>query len=77
MTLQSPVCTQRGWSTASAVYARHILADAGVATIVVLKIAVAGYEGRALVPFLENAPETLQPRAVLVETDVAERWDRL
>jgi FkbM family methyltransferase len=52
-----------------------ILGEAGVTSIDVLKIDVEGYEDRALVPFLENAPETLLPRAVLVETDVAERWE--
>ncbi|WP_436644133.1 FkbM family methyltransferase [Microbaculum sp. FT89] len=52
-----------------------ILADAAVSAIDVLKVDIEGYEDRALVPFLRAVPDALLPRAVLVETDVSERWE--
>lgn len=48
--------------------------DAGLARLDVLKVDVEGYEDRVIVPFLRDAPRSLLPRAVLVETDVAGRW---
>ncbi|MDD9911289.1 MAG: FkbM family methyltransferase [Ahrensia sp.] len=41
-----------------------------------LKIDVEGYEDRALVPFLETAPDTLLPGHVLVETDHKHLWQQ-
>lgn len=52
-----------------------ILAEVRIGAIDVLKIDIEGYEDRALVPFLREAPDALLPRAVVVETDVAERWE--
>lgn len=51
-----------------------IVSAAGVTAIDVLKVDIEGYEDRAIVPFLDTAPQSLLPRAVLVETDVAESW---
>ncbi|MEJ8570179.1 FkbM family methyltransferase [Microbaculum marinum] len=51
-----------------------IVGESAISSIDVLKIDIEGYEDRALVPFLEAAPDTLLPRAVVVETDVADRW---
>ena len=52
-----------------------IVTEAGLSAIDVLKVDIEGYEDRAIVPFLETAPEALLPRAVLVETDVADCWE--
>lgn len=51
-----------------------VVVEAGLTRIDVLKVDVEGYEDRVVVPFLEACPEHLLPRAVLIETDVAERW---
>jgi len=51
-----------------------LVEEAGLAAIDVLKIDIEGFEDRALVPFLASAPDALLPRAVLLETDVAEHW---
>ncbi|TCT13149.1 FkbM family methyltransferase [Tepidamorphus gemmatus] len=48
--------------------------EAGLTHLDVLKVDVEGYEDRVIVPFLRDAPQTLLPRAVLVETDVAGCW---
>lgn len=52
----------------------EVVGEAGLTHIDVLKVDVEGYEDRVIVPFLREAPDTLLPRAVLVETDVADRW---
>lgn len=52
----------------------EVVGEAGLTRIDVLKVDVEGYEDRVIVPFLRDAPETLLPRTVLVETDVADRW---
>ncbi len=51
-----------------------VVREAGLKRIDVLKVDVEGYEDRVIVPFLRDAPESLLPRAVLVETDVSDRW---
>jgi FkbM family methyltransferase len=52
-----------------------VLAEAEVETIDVLKIDVEGYEDRVLGPFLDTAPETLWPRAIIIEHNAPERWE--
>jgi len=53
----------------------RILADEDVESVDVMKIDVEGYEDRALMPFLREAPDSLLPRAVVLETDVSDRWE--
>lgn len=44
-----------------------VLAEAGLTAIRGLKIDIEGHEDRALVPFLDNAPETLLPQRIVIE----------
>ena len=53
---------------------KRILEDAGVAKIDALKIDVEGFEDRVLTPFFRQAPETLWPRAVVIEHLSREEW---
>ena len=53
-----------------------ILAEQGVAHVDCLKIDVEGYEGEALGPFLEHAPDALLPRRVIIEHANAGEWSR-
>ena len=53
---------------------RRILADAGVAKIDALKIDIEGFEHRGLIPFFKDAPQTLWPRAVVIEHLSANEW---
>lgn len=52
----------------------NILADAGVHHIDVLKIDIEGYEDQALCPFLDNAPESLLPRQIIMEYSERACW---
>jgi FkbM family methyltransferase len=53
---------------------QRILEDAGVAHVDALKIDIEGFEDRALIPFFKDAPQTLWPRAVVIEHLSANEW---
>jgi len=53
---------------------QQILADAGVAKVDALKIDVEGFEDRVLICFFAQAPETLWPRAVVIEHLSRNEW---
>ena len=53
-----------------------ILRDQSVTRIDALKIDVEGYEDRALMPFFETAPDTLWPKALVLEYSERESWLR-
>jgi FkbM family methyltransferase len=46
---------------------QRVLADAGVSYVDSLKIDVEGYEDRVLIAFFREAPQSLWPRAVVIE----------
>ena len=52
----------------------RILRDAGVASVDALKIDIEGFEDRALIPFFKEAPQSLWPRAVVIEHLSREEW---
>jgi FkbM family methyltransferase len=45
----------------------RILGEAGIASVDALKIDIEGFEDRALMPFFQEAPPALWPRAVVIE----------
>jgi FkbM family methyltransferase len=51
-----------------------ILAEAGVSTIDALKIDIEGFEDRVLIGFFAEAPQTLWPRAVVIEHLSHDEW---
>ncbi len=51
-----------------------LAAELGVAKIDILKIDVEGHEDRALAPFLSAAPDSLLPRAMIVEHLSRNEW---
>jgi FkbM family methyltransferase len=53
---------------------QRILGDAGVDHVDALKIDVEGYEDRVLTGFFRNAPQTLWPRAVVIEHLSRNEW---
>jgi FkbM family methyltransferase len=53
---------------------QRILEDAGVTQVDALKIDIEGFEDRALIPFFKDAPQTLWPRAVVIEHLSANEW---
>ena len=53
---------------------QRILEEAGVARVDALKIDIEGFEDRALMPFFNDAPQTLWPRAVVIEHLSANEW---
>lgn len=53
-----------------------LVTDAKATKIDVLKIDVEGFEDSILFPFFDAAPETLHPRAIVMECCHAHRWDR-
>ena len=53
-----------------------VLVERGVPGVGVLKIDVEGFEDRALLPFLDDAPDRLLPRAVVIETTHAGAWQK-
>jgi len=55
---------------------QHILDDAGVTTVDALKIDVEGFEDRVLIGFFAHAPQTLWPRAVVIEHLSREEWQQ-
>ena len=55
---------------------QQILSDAGVTKVDALKIDVEGFEDRVLTPFFSDAPQTLWPRAVVIEHLERENWQQ-
>jgi FkbM family methyltransferase len=53
---------------------QRILADAGVTHVDALKIDIEGFEDRALIPFFKDTPQTLWPRAVVIEHLSKNEW---
>jgi FkbM family methyltransferase len=53
---------------------QRILGDAGVTQVDALKIDIEGFEDRALIPFFKDAPQTLWPRAVVIEHLSRNEW---
>jgi FkbM family methyltransferase len=53
---------------------QRIIEDAGVARVDALKIDIEGFEDRALIPFFKDAPQSLWPRAVVIEHLSANEW---
>ena len=51
-----------------------ILRDLGVAQVDVLKIDIEGNEDKALVPFFASAPESLYPKAIIIEVCHDHLW---
>jgi FkbM family methyltransferase len=53
---------------------QRILEEAGAARVDALKIDIEGFEDRALIPFFRDAPQTLWPRAVVIEHLSKNEW---
>jgi FkbM family methyltransferase len=53
---------------------RRILEEAGVAHVDALKIDVEGYEDRVLTGFFREAPQSLWPRAIVIEHLSKDEW---
>jgi hypothetical protein len=53
---------------------QRILEEAGVDRVDTLKIDVEGYEDRVLIGFFARAPESLWPRAVVIEHLSRNEW---
>lgn len=68
--------TSRTDVTVPMVTLAQALADRGVDHVGILKIDIEGYEDRALVPFLETAPQSLWPRYVLIEVCHRAHWEK-
>ncbi len=51
-----------------------ILTEAKVNHVDVLKIDIEGYEDRALIPFLDTAPDSLLPKHIVMEYSERDRW---
>jgi FkbM family methyltransferase len=54
----------------------RILNDAGIASVDALKIDIEGFEDRALIPFFNEAPASLWPRAVVIEHLSRDEWQQ-
>jgi FkbM family methyltransferase len=54
----------------------RILADAGVTKVDALKIDIEGFEDRVLIGFFAKAPQTLWPRAVVIEHLSRKEWQQ-
>jgi FkbM family methyltransferase len=55
---------------------QQILSDAGVTKVDALKIDVEGFEDRVLTGFFAEAPQTLWPRAVVIEHLERDNWQQ-
>ena len=71
--MSSPACRPAGDQGAVAAARAHP-EDAGVARVDALKIDIEGFEDRALIPFFKEAPQSLWPRAVVIEHLSREEW---
>src|SRR6202042_1568929 len=60
--------------TVPALQLKRILEEAGVTRVDALKIDIEGFEDRALMPFFRDAPQTLWPRAVVIEHLSCDEW---
>jgi FkbM family methyltransferase len=54
---------------------QRILEEAGIDHVDSLKIDVEGFEDRVLIPFFAQAPESLWPRAVVIEHLSRDEWE--
>ena len=54
----------------------NVLVEQEVQKVDVLKVDVEGFEDEVLLPFFETAPETLWPRAIVLEHCHRDRWGR-
>jgi FkbM family methyltransferase len=54
----------------------RILQEAGASSVDALKIDVEGYEDRVLVSFFKEAPQSLWPRAVVIEHLSKDEWQK-
>jgi len=55
---------------------KRILDEADITKVDALKIDIEGFEDRALVPFFKEAPQTLWPRAVVIEHLSRDEWQQ-
>ena len=55
---------------------QHILSEAGATKVDALKIDVEGFEDRVLTGFFAQAPQTLWPRAVVIEHLSRDEWQQ-
>ena len=55
---------------------QRILDEAGITAVDALKIDIEGFEDRALVPFFKQAPQSLWPRAVVIEHLSRNEWQQ-
>jgi FkbM family methyltransferase len=55
---------------------QRVLDEAGVTRVDALKIDIEGFEDRALIPFFKEAPQTLWPRAVVIEHLSRDEWQQ-
>ena len=55
---------------------QRILDEAGVTKVDALKIDIEGFEDRVLIPFFKQAPQTLWPRAVVIEHLSRDEWQQ-
>jgi hypothetical protein len=53
---------------------QRILEDAGVTKVDALKVDVEGFEDRVLTGFFKEAPQTIWPRAVVIEHLSRNEW---
>jgi FkbM family methyltransferase len=68
--------TSTGAIRVPALTLQRILGDAGVARVDALKIDVEGFEDRVLTGFFAQAPQTLWPRAVVIEHLSRKEWQQ-
>jgi FkbM family methyltransferase len=66
--------TSTGTIRVPALTLQRILADAGITRVDALKIDVEGFEDRVLTGFFAKAPQTLWPRAVVIEHLSRKEW---
>lgn len=64
-----------GGETVKVVRLIDVLQERGIESIDILKIDIEGFEDQALVPFFEEAPDTVWPKYVMLETCHANQWD--
>ncbi len=68
--------TSTGTIRVPALTLQRILADAGITRVDALKIDVEGFEDRVLTGFFAKAPQTLWPRAVVIEHLSRKEWQQ-